>query len=147
LLIVRLAAGTVQALGKYAAHWNGPIRAGLTYVKLGDSDWNTGAGDRIAQGGNCPSADSGAAQPVVQPGMPPGVRGALKMIHKGVEYTVTLVTPGVWKWQFQIGNTIKTGKTEAKLQLLAIRRVQLRIDRELKKASREASGAEGSSLR
>ncbi|WP_454619964.1 hypothetical protein [Bradyrhizobium cenepequi] len=69
------------------------------------------------------------------------------MIHKGVEYTVTLATPGVWKWQFQIGDTIKTGKTEAKLQLLAIRRVQLRIDRELKKASREASGAEDSSLR
>jgi hypothetical protein len=69
------------------------------------------------------------------------------MIHKGVEYTVTLATPGVWKWQFQIGDTIKTGKTEAKLQLLAIRRVQLRIDRELKKASREASDAEDSSLR
>ncbi|WP_454626538.1 hypothetical protein [Bradyrhizobium cenepequi] len=69
------------------------------------------------------------------------------MIHKGVEYTVTLATPGVWKWQFQIGDTVKTGKTEAKLQLLAIRRVQLRIDRELKKASREASGTEDLSLR
>ncbi|MBO4226464.1 MULTISPECIES: hypothetical protein [Bradyrhizobium] len=69
------------------------------------------------------------------------------MIHKGVEYTVTLATPGVWKWQFQIGDTIKTGKTEAKLQLLAIRRVQLRIDRELKKVSREASSTADSSLR
>ncbi|MCA1455461.1 hypothetical protein I6F35_19940 [Bradyrhizobium sp. BRP22] len=69
------------------------------------------------------------------------------MIHKGVEYTVTLASPGVWTWQFQIGDTIKTGKTEAKLQLLAIRRVQLRIDRELKKVSREASGTEDSSLR
>ncbi len=69
------------------------------------------------------------------------------MIHKGVEYTVTLATPGVWKWQFQIGDTIKTGKTEAKLQLLAIRRVQLRIDRELKKVSREASSTANSSLR
>ncbi|WP_043162604.1 hypothetical protein [Bradyrhizobium sp. Ai1a-2] len=69
------------------------------------------------------------------------------MIHKGIEYTVTPIAPGVWKWQFQIGDTIKTGKTEAKLQLLAIRRVQLRIDRELKKASREASGAKDSSLR
>jgi hypothetical protein len=69
------------------------------------------------------------------------------MIHRGIEYTVTLAAPGVWKWQFQIGDTIKTGKTEAKLQLLAIRRVQLRIDRELKKASREMSRAEDSSLR
>ncbi|MFL6792683.1 MAG: hypothetical protein ACJ8EE_16105 [Bradyrhizobium sp.] len=59
------------------------------------------------------------------------------MIHKGVEYTVTLAAPGVWKWQFRIGDKLKTGKTEAKLHLLAIRRVQLRIDRELKKAEQE----------
>jgi hypothetical protein len=59
------------------------------------------------------------------------------MIHKGVEYTVTLTAPGVWKWQFRIGDKVKTGKTEAKLHLLAIRRVQLRIDRELKKAGQE----------
>ena len=53
------------------------------------------------------------------------------MIHKGVEFTVTQAAPGVWRWQFRIGDKVKTGKTEAKLQLLAIRRVQLRIDREL----------------
>ena len=55
------------------------------------------------------------------------------MIHKGVEYSVTAGPPGTWKWQFRIGDRVVTGKTEAKLQLLAIRRVQLRIDRELKK--------------
>ena len=59
------------------------------------------------------------------------------MIHKGVEYTVTAVAPGIWKWQFRIGDRVVSGKTEARLQLLAIRRVQLRIDRELKKAARE----------
>jgi hypothetical protein len=59
------------------------------------------------------------------------------MIHKGVEFTVTQAAPGVWRWQFRIGDKVKTGKTEAKLQLLAIRRVQLRIDRELKKAAKE----------
>ncbi|XIA63919.1 hypothetical protein ACFIOY_33840 [Bradyrhizobium sp. TZ2] len=59
------------------------------------------------------------------------------MIHKGVEYTVTAVAPGIWKWQFRIGDRVVSGKTEARLQLLAIRRVQLRIDRELKKAKRE----------
>lgn len=57
------------------------------------------------------------------------------MIHKGVEYSVTAGPPGTWKWQFRIGDRVVTGKTEAKLQLLAIRRVQLRIDRELKKTS------------
>jgi hypothetical protein len=59
------------------------------------------------------------------------------MIYKGVEYTVTVATPGIWKWQFRLGDKVIAGKTEAKLNLLAIRRVQLRIDRELKKAERE----------
>jgi hypothetical protein len=60
------------------------------------------------------------------------------MNHRGVEYTVTATSvPGVWKWQFQIGDAVRTGKTETKINLLAIRRVQLRIDRELKKIARE----------
>ena len=58
------------------------------------------------------------------------------MIYKGVEYTLTPVAPGVWKWQFQIGDKVISGKTEARLNLLAIRRIQRRIDRELKKAER-----------
>jgi hypothetical protein len=57
------------------------------------------------------------------------------MIYKDVEYTVTAGPPGTWKWQFRIGDRVVSGKTEAKLQLLAMRRVQLRIDRELKKIS------------
>jgi hypothetical protein len=60
--------------------------------------------------------------------------GGLTMNHKGVEYTLTMTTvPGVWKWQFKIGDEVKTGKTETRIDLLAIRRVQSRIDRELKK--------------
>jgi hypothetical protein len=59
------------------------------------------------------------------------------MIYRGVEFTVTAVAPGIWKWQFHVGDRAITGKTEARLNLLAIRRVQLRIDRELKKAERE----------
>jgi hypothetical protein len=65
-----------------------------------------------------------------------GRRRDFSMIYKGVEFTVTAVTPGIWKWQFRIGERLVTGKTEAKLNLLAIRRVHLRIDRELKKAER-----------
>jgi hypothetical protein len=57
------------------------------------------------------------------------------MNHRGVEYmVVTTAMPGIWKWQFQIGEQVKTGKTETRISLLAIRRVQLRIDRELKRA-------------
>jgi hypothetical protein len=60
-----------------------------------------------------------------------------RMIYKGVEYTLTPVSPGVWRWQFRIGDKVVSGKTEARLNLLAIRRVQLRIDRQLKKAARD----------
>ena len=62
------------------------------------------------------------------------------MVHKGIEYTVALTAiPSVWKWQFRIGDEVKTGKTETRIGLLAIRRVQLRIDRELKKAAHNGS--------
>jgi hypothetical protein len=55
------------------------------------------------------------------------------MNHRGIEFTVAKTAiPGVWQWQFQIGDEVKTGKTETRIDLLAIRRVQLRIDRELK---------------
>jgi hypothetical protein len=55
------------------------------------------------------------------------------MNHKGVEYSLTRSeTPGIWKWQFRIGKIVKSGRTEARLPLLAMRRVQLKIDRELK---------------
>jgi hypothetical protein len=60
------------------------------------------------------------------------------MNHRGVEYTVAMTaTPGIWKWQFRLGDEVKSGRTETRIALLAIRRVQLRIDRELKKAARE----------
>ena len=60
------------------------------------------------------------------------------MNHRGIEYTLTATSvPGVWKWQFRIGDEVKTGKTETRINLLASRRVQLRIDRELKKMERE----------
>ena len=57
------------------------------------------------------------------------------MMHRGVEYTVTSLAPGVWQWQFRIGETVMSGKTETNIRLLAVRRVQLRIDREIKKAA------------
>ena len=66
-----------------------------------------------------------------------GVR-EFSMNHKGVEYTLTRSeTPGFWRWQFRIGDMVRSGKTEAELALLAMRRVELRIDRELKHAARQ----------
>ncbi len=61
------------------------------------------------------------------------------MYHRGIEFTVAKTAiPGIWQWQFRIGDKLKTGKTETKLDLLAIRRVQLRIDRELKAVAQKA---------
>jgi hypothetical protein len=57
------------------------------------------------------------------------------MNYRGVDYTVTpTATPGIWKWQFRIGDEVKTGKTETQLELLAMRRAELRINRELLKS-------------
>ena len=54
------------------------------------------------------------------------------MIYRGVEFSVaaTEVT-GIWAWQFSIDGEVRSGRTEARLELLAIRRVKLRIDRAL----------------
>jgi hypothetical protein len=55
------------------------------------------------------------------------------MIYKGIEFTVVAAeAPGIWRWKFTINGEIRTGRTEARLELLAIRRVKLRIDRALK---------------
>jgi hypothetical protein len=62
----------------------------------------------------------------------------MNLNHRGVEYVVVPSgTPGVWQWQFRIGDQVKTGKTETRISLLAMRRVRLRIDRELKSAARD----------
>ena len=54
------------------------------------------------------------------------------MNRKGVEFTLMQIEPGLWKWQFEIGGVITTGRTRTSLMGLAARKVQLRIDRELK---------------
>jgi len=55
------------------------------------------------------------------------------MNHKGVEYTVIeTTTPGIWKWQFQLDDAVKSGQTETRIELLARRRVQLRINQALR---------------
>lgn len=65
------------------------------------------------------------------------------MNYRGVEYSLTMTSvPGVWKWQFRIGDTLKTGTTETNIDLLAVRRVHARIDRELKKMARASDFAD-----
>ena len=65
------------------------------------------------------------------------------MTYKGIDYTIApTAEPRVWKWQFRVGDTVKTGKTETNINLLAIRRVELLIDRELKQAARAGGHAD-----
>ena len=57
------------------------------------------------------------------------------MLHRGIEYTVTRTKRReVWRWHFWIDDHVSSGQIRTTLELLAIRRVQLLIDRELKKA-------------
>ena len=57
------------------------------------------------------------------------------MQHKGIEYEIAMIEPGLWKWQFRIGAVIKSGQTKASLELLADRRVRITINRELRTAN------------
>lgn len=57
------------------------------------------------------------------------------MIYKGVEYTVVATAePDIWEWRFQIGEIVKTGRTQTRLAALAARRVQSKIDAALRAA-------------
>ena len=53
------------------------------------------------------------------------------MVYRDVEYEISMIEPGLWKYQFRIGAMIKSGKTKSRLELLADRRVRATIDREL----------------
>lgn len=70
------------------------------------------------------------------------------MIHRGIEFIVVATrVPGIWRWQFRIGGKVKTGRTETKLELMAIRRVKLRIDRELKDMNRRKAETKGGDVK
>ena len=57
------------------------------------------------------------------------------MIYKGVEYTVVATAePDIWEWRFQVGDTVKSGRTQTRLVALASRRVQSKIDAALRAA-------------
>ena len=58
------------------------------------------------------------------------------VIYKGVEYTVVATAePDIWEWRFELGDKVRTGRTETRLAALAARRVQSKIDAELRQKS------------
>jgi len=63
------------------------------------------------------------------------------VIYKNVEYTVMpTAEPDVWEWRFQIGDKVKTGRTQTRLAALAARRVQSKIDAALRAAKSAPDG-------
>ena len=48
-------------------------------------------------------------------------------MRNGVEFTLVLIEPGLWRWRFQIGETATTGTTTTNLRRMAARRVKTRI--------------------
>ena len=70
------------------------------------------------------------------PPVPHAKPGKLQLLHRGIEYSVLKVEPGIWKWTFRIGGEVTTGKTATNIDLLAARRVQLRINRALTERNR-----------
>ncbi|MGZ3292819.1 MAG: hypothetical protein ACXU9D_06030 [Xanthobacteraceae bacterium] len=66
------------------------------------------------------------------------------VIYKGIQYTIAATDePDIWRWQFQIGDAVRSGKTQTRLAELAARRVQTKIDAALR-ASASSSAKESS---
>ena len=55
--------------------------------------------------------------------------------HRGVEFRVAPIERGHWKWEFRIGDKIKTAETM--FREMAVFRVRLLISRELRKQARQ----------
>ena len=57
------------------------------------------------------------------------------MIHRGVQYTVVATAePDIWEWRYELGDQVKTGRTQTRLAALAARRVKSKIDAALRAA-------------
>jgi len=56
------------------------------------------------------------------------------MNRRGVEFSLMQVEENLWRWEFQVGDTVTTGKTRTRLKGMAARKAQQRIDAALKTA-------------
>lgn len=66
-------------------------------------------------------------------------------VYRGVPYSVAPTDdPDVW--QFQIGDDVKAGKTKTRLAAMAARRVQSKIDAELRTADPRPVGEDNNSV-
>ncbi len=53
--------------------------------------------------------------------------------HRGVHFSLKRnAAPGYWRYAYTIHDKVRSGRVQGRLPLLAIRRVQMRIDRDMR---------------
>ncbi|TWA96964.1 hypothetical protein [Bradyrhizobium stylosanthis] len=54
-------------------------------------------------------------------------------IHRGIHFSLEPNgAPGYWRYAYAIADKVRTGRVQGRLPLLAVRRVQMRIDRDMR---------------
>ena len=65
-------------------------------------------------------------------------------VHRGIHYALKPnAAPGFWRYAYAIDDKVRSGRVQGRLPQLAIRRVQMRIDRDMR-SGRTDGGAPGS---
>lgn len=54
------------------------------------------------------------------------------MVHNNIEFSVQEREVGVWRWEYAIGELIKSGEFVVSSRLVASRKVRQQIDRDLR---------------
>ena len=54
-------------------------------------------------------------------------------IHRSIHFSLTRNSaPGYWRYAYSIGEKVRSGRVQGRLPQLAIRRVKMRIDRDMR---------------
>ena len=54
------------------------------------------------------------------------------MVHNNIEFSVQEQEAGVWRWQYKLGEMIKSGDLIVSSRTMASRKVRQQIDRDLR---------------
>ena len=54
------------------------------------------------------------------------------MVHNNIEFLVQQCEAGVWRWEYTIGELIKSGEVVVSSRVIASRKVRQQIDRDLR---------------
>jgi hypothetical protein len=61
-----------------------------------------------------------------------GWPGAAIVVHNNIEFSVQEREAGVWRWEYAIGELIKSGELFVSSRVMASRKVRQQIDRDLR---------------